>query len=85
MAGGDAPAAVGHKPDPIHHARLLGEGAAQRGQKTKICDYVGLTRFRADVATAAVRVASCSMDIYMAHLSVRSINQTWPGAPDKRR
>jgi hypothetical protein len=22
------------------------------------------------------------MDSYMAHLSVRTINQTWPGAPD---
>jgi len=22
------------------------------------------------------------MDFYMAHLSFRSINQTWPGAPD---
>jgi hypothetical protein len=38
--------------------------------------------FRAGVAAAAVRVASCFMDIYMAHLSVRTINQAWPGAPD---
>jgi hypothetical protein len=34
------------------------------------------------VAAAAVRVASCLMNNYMTHLSVRSINQAWPGAPD---
>ena len=38
--------------------------------------------FCTGVAAAAVRVASCFMDIYMAHLSVRTINQAWPGAPD---
>jgi hypothetical protein len=37
---------------------------------------------RVGVAAAAVRVASCLMNNYMAHLSVRSINQAWPGAPD---
>jgi len=37
---------------------------------------------RVGVAAAAVRVASCFMDIYMAHLSVHTINQAWPGAPD---
>jgi hypothetical protein len=38
--------------------------------------------FCTGVAAAAVRVASCFMDIYMAHLSVHTINQAWPGAPD---